>query len=91
MSKSASLEYSRINLTDSPEKISQKITRATIDSQEGISYSPDTRHLFSFTGLTIEQVVNEYKNSDNKKFKESVIESIVQHLQPIQTTDSKRD
>src|SRR6266498_1768610 len=92
MSKSASLEYSRINLTDSPEKISQKITRATTDSQEGISYSPDTRPgisnlitiYSSFTGLTIEQVVNEHKNSDNKKFKESVVEVIVQHLQPIQ-------
>ena len=48
-------------------------------------------YLFQFYGLTIEQIVNEYKNSDNKKFKESVIESIVQHLQPIQTTDSKRD
>ncbi|CAG8540629.1 14305_t:CDS:2 [Funneliformis mosseae] len=92
MSKSTPLEYSRINLTDSPENISQKIKRAITDSQEGISYSPDTRpgisnliNIYSsFTGLTIEQVVNEYKNSDNKKFKESVVDVIVQNLQPIQ-------
>ncbi|CAI2166707.1 13449_t:CDS:2 [Funneliformis geosporum] len=92
MSKSNPLEHSRINLTDSPENISQKIKRATTDSQEGISYSPDTRpgisnliNIYSsFTGLTIEQVVNEYKNSDNKKFKESVVDVIVQNLQPIQ-------
>jgi tryptophanyl-tRNA synthetase len=92
MSKSSPFEYSRINLTDSPEEISQKINRATTDSQKGISYSPDTRPgisnlitiYSSFTGLTIEQVVNKYKNNDNKMFKDSVTEVVVQHLQPIQ-------
>ncbi len=92
MSKSSPFELSRINLTDSPEEIIQKINRAITDSQQGISYSPHTRPgisnlitiYSSFTGLTIEQVVNKYKNNDNKRFKDSVIEVIVQHLQPIQ-------
>ncbi|RIA99622.1 tryptophanyl-tRNA synthetase [Glomus cerebriforme] len=92
MSKSSPFEYSRINLTDSPEEISQKIKRATTDSQKGILYSPDTRPgisnlitiYSSFTGLTIEQVVNKYKNSDSKTFKDSVTEIVVQYLQPIQ-------
>ena len=92
MSKSSPFELSRINLTDSPEEISQKIKRAITDSQKGISYSPDTRPGISnlitiysgFTGLTVEQVVNKYRNSDNSKFKDSVIEVVVQHLQPIQ-------
>ncbi|GBC24051.1 tryptophan--tRNA ligase, mitochondrial [Rhizophagus irregularis DAOM 181602=DAOM 197198] len=92
MSKSSPFEYSRINLTDSPKEISQKINRATTDSQKGISYSPDIRpgisnliNIYSsFTGLTIEQVVNKYKNYDNKMFKDSVTEVVIQHLQPIQ-------
>lgn len=92
MSKSSPFEYSRINLTDSPEEISQKINRATTDSQKGISYSPDIRPgisnlitiYSSFTGITIEQVVNKYKNYDNKMFKDSVTEVVIQHLQPIQ-------
>ncbi|GBB91819.1 hypothetical protein RclHR1_01920023 [Rhizophagus clarus] len=92
MSKSSPFEFSRISLTDSPEEISQKINRAITDSQKGISYSPDTRPGISnlitiysnFTGLTTEQVVNKYKDNDNKMFKDSVTEIVVTHLQPIQ-------
>ena len=43
MSKSDNSDYSRINLTDSPDDIRRKIQKAKTDAIKGISFDPEIR------------------------------------------------
>lgn len=62
MSKSAASEYNYIALTDSPEKIREKIKKAVTDSGKNIKYSDDQP--------AIKNLINIYALLDNAKPKE---------------------
>ena len=93
MSKSDKSELSRINLTDSPDEIRKKISKAVTDSIPGISYEPETRHGISnlirimsvLLHCTELDIVEQYSSLSSREFKRTCADVIVQHLQPIQT------
>ncbi len=96
MSKSASSEYNRINLLDSPEIITKKIMKAITDSEQGIEYSdqkPALKNLLnifsSITNLTPEKIASTYKDNGYKEFKEDLAEAVVDYLKPIQERYNK--
>ncbi|CAG8473459.1 12775_t:CDS:2 [Ambispora gerdemannii] len=94
MSKSATSDYSRINLTDPPTTIALKIKKCTTDSIKGVSYDPTERPAISNlvsmyaavkgNSTTIEDVVAEHKDSNTLQFKEALADVIVAQLVPIQ-------
>ncbi len=91
MSKSASSEYNRINLLDSPEIITKKITKALTDSEQGLEYSdhkPALKNLLnifsSIVNLTPEKIAISYKDKGYKEFKEDLAEAVVDYLKPMQ-------
>lgn len=91
MSKSASSEYNYIALTDSPEVIRKKISKAVTDSQKNIVFDPKRQGLFNL--LTIYQALSEAKLPTIEKkfvgkgygdFKADLAELIIEKLTPIQ-------
>ena len=97
MSKSDPSDSARINLNDSPTLIASKIKKSTTDSIRGITYDPELRPAISnlvtiysaITNLPVEQVVEEYKNSDISTFKTVVADALIHELHPIQKTYEK--
>jgi tryptophanyl-tRNA synthetase len=97
MSKSDPSELSRIDITDSPETIWNKVKRATTDSVEGITYDQKERPgisnlldiVYSFESRegTIEELqshtLNEFGNMKTSEFKKHVADCIIHHLSPI--------
>lgn len=93
MSKSDRSEDSRINLTDTPEKIHAKIRRAVTDSIQGVSYDvqerPGVSNLLSIYSavreMEIEEAVKDFEDvTSTKVFKDRVADAIVERLKPIQ-------
>ncbi|KAF8932878.1 hypothetical protein BGZ47_011138 [Haplosporangium gracile] len=92
MSKSDPSDQTRINLTDSPVLISQKIKRAVTDPIRGISYSRAERPALAnlieiYAGMkkvTIDDVVKQHADDSNAAFKEALTGVIVEALGPIQ-------
>lgn len=91
MSKSAESEYNYIALTDSPEKIRKKISKAVTDSQKNIVFDPKRKGLFNL--LTIYQALSELRTPIIEKrfagkgysdFKKDLAELIIKKLAPIQ-------
>jgi len=92
MSKSDSLDQSRINLNDSATAISSKIRKSVTDTTQGITFEPITRPGISnlvsifaaIKGSSIEQIVEEFRTSNTKTFKDALIDTLVERLMPIQ-------
>ncbi len=91
MSKSDPASGSRILLTDTDDMIASKIRKATVDSETGISYDPETRPglanllhiLSSLTGTEPSKLAETHAQSSNQSFKERVADEIIQALRPI--------
>ncbi len=93
MSKSAPNDSTRINLTDSKDSISLKIRKAKTDSIEGpISYDiqnrPEISNLIDIysglSGLSVEEIVKRFENNNStRKFKEELVEVVVDRIVPI--------
>ena len=92
MSKSDPSDYSRINLMDSPDLIRKKLKKAETDSLPEVGYDPETRPAVSnliniYSSLTLDttcEVEDLFYNSGLARFKESLAELIISHLNPIQ-------
>jgi tryptophanyl-tRNA synthetase len=100
MSKSDPSDQSRINLTDSPNVVRNKIARAQTDGIRGITFDPVNRpgvaNLLSIQaeleGRTIEQVVEDFKSvQSNKELKDRLTEVVIESLKPIQAEMTRLD
>ncbi|PIU79395.1 MAG: tryptophan--tRNA ligase [Candidatus Moranbacteria bacterium CG_4_10_14_3_um_filter_44_15] len=91
MSKSASSKYNYIALTDSPEKIREKIKRAVTDSGKTIKYSDDQpaiKNLINIYALLDNAKPKDIEDAYHKKgyaeFKKDLAEVIVDFLKDFQ-------
>lgn len=91
MSKSAPSSFNRIELTDSPDQIQEKIKRAITDDKNQINYSDDQPGIKNLINIfsciknkTPQQIEADYKKTDYKKFKEDLIQSLSEFLAPFQ-------
>lgn len=97
MSKSDESDASRINLTDDPEIILQKLRKAKTDSINEIAYEPETRpdianllDIFTaFSARSQQSIASEYHNSGFAKFKNDLAELVIANLEPMQTEYKK--
>ena len=90
MSKSDPHEMSRIELSDPPDVIKNKIQKALTDSEKHISYDPQKRpemmnliNIYAeFSGLSPQDVCEKYRNMERCKstFKTDLTELIVTEL-----------
>jgi tryptophanyl-tRNA synthetase len=93
MSKSDPSDYSRINLTDEAEAISQKIRKARTDpeplpaSVEGLEGRAEAQNLVgiyaALAGTTAQQVLDEYAGQGFGAFKPKLADLAVSVLGPI--------
>ena len=91
MSKSDESDYSRINLTDSPDDIRKKIQKAKTDTITGLSFDPVTRPEISnlikiyasLSESSTEEVVQKYSKSNCSTFKKDLSDLIIDELEPI--------
>ncbi|WP_439599298.1 tryptophan--tRNA ligase [Falsiroseomonas sp.] len=93
MSKSDPSDQSRINLTDDPDAIQQKIRKARTDAEPlpgqvaGLEARPEARNLVgilaAITGTTPEAVLREHEGKGFGAFKEVLVAALVGHLDPI--------
>ena len=90
MSKSDISDYSRINLTDTADMISDKIRKAKSDSIIGITFEenrPEANNLLSIyaalQGLTKDQAEADGSTLNFSEFKKQLIDVLVEHLAPI--------
>ncbi|MDI6778435.1 MAG: tryptophan--tRNA ligase [Patescibacteria group bacterium] len=91
MSKSAPSEYNYIALTDSPEKIREKIKRAVTDSGRQIKYSDDQpaiKNLLNIYALLDNarpaEIASAYRGKGYAEFKKDLAEIVVGFLEPFQ-------
>jgi len=91
MSKSAASEYNYIALTDTPEKIREKIKKAVTDSGKTIRYSndqPAIKNLINIYSLLDnvkpKEVENVYQKKSYSEFKKDLAEIIVDFLKDFQ-------
>ena len=99
MSKSDPSDYSRIMLTDSAEKISQKIKKAKTDplplpdNLDDLKSRPEALNLISiFASLhdtSLEKIVAEYAGKEFSLFKRDLIDLAVSKLEPITSEMNK--
>ena len=96
MSKSEPNPLSRIELTDTPDQIAEKIKKAVTDFTSEVTYDPEQRpgvanlidiHT-AFSGLFPEDVCEDayLKAMDTGMFKSKVTEVVVEKLKPISET-----
>lgn len=93
MSKSAESDMSRINLTDTPEMIADKIKRAKTDplplpdSVEGLEGRPEAANLMTIyaalSGMSKAQVVAEFAGKQFSEFKPKLSDLCVAEIAPI--------
>ena len=91
MSKSDNQESSRINLTDSPDVIRQKIRKAVTDSTSAVTFEPSERpgvsNLVSIYGALAElnhnEVCERFEGKQTVDLKDELAELLVEKLQPI--------
>ena len=92
MSKSDSSDYSRINLLDSNDLISQKIRKATTDSFTGFNFNtlenrPEIKNLVNIyatlLNISIEQACINIENFNTDQFKTQLTEVIIHNITPI--------
>lgn len=92
MSKSSTSPASYIALTDSPDDIRQKISRAVTDSGDTVVAAPDKPALLNLlnifsllTETSVADLEKQYGSGGYKGFKEALAEAIVESLTPIQS------
>ena len=91
MSKSDPSDYSRINLIDEPDLISQKIKKAKSDSIAEISYDkegrPEVSNLLeiyaALTDRTIADIVSQYSGKLMGQFKNDLADVVIEKISPI--------
>ena len=93
MSKSDESDYSRINLSDSSEKIVKKIKKAKTDSMpipekiQELNDRPEALNLLniytSITNTTMDKTLAEMSGKDFSKFKEKLAEVLIDTICPI--------
>lgn len=98
MSKSALSEYNYIALTDTPEKIREKIKKAVTDSGKDIKYSDDKpaiKNLINIYALLDnakpKDIEESYKGKGYSEFKADLAEVIVDFLKDFQERYNKID
>ncbi|KAK9511655.1 hypothetical protein O3M35_000275 [Rhynocoris fuscipes] len=93
MSKSHKDPKSRIEITDTPDEISQKLKKAVTDFTSALSYDPGSRpgvsnlidiHALSTDSLQ-EEIVEEYAHLDTGMYKSVVAEALIEKLAPIRS------
>jgi len=92
MSKSEPASDSRIDLTDPPDVIREKVKKAMTDSIREITYDPENRPGVSnlvdiyaaFRDISPQEAVKDACGMDKVAFKEAVAEQVIQTLTPIQ-------
>ena len=91
MSKSALSEYNYISLTDTPEKIREKIKKSVTDSGKEIKYSADKpaiKNLINIYALLDnakpKEIVESYQGKGYAEFKKDLAEVVVGFLEPFQ-------
>lgn len=97
MSKSDPSDMTRINMTDSPDLIAQKIKKATTDAILGISYDEESRpevsnllNIYaSFSGESISKITARLEGAQTSHFKQELADVIIAGLTPIQTEFNK--
>ncbi|XP_074600590.1 tryptophanyl-tRNA synthetase, mitochondrial [Brevipalpus obovatus] len=90
MSKSEVDSKGRIEISDSPESIREKIKKAVTDSTSRVTFDPSTRPGVSnlvaiwslCTGETHEKVCENSKNLDTAKFKMHLADNLIEYLKP---------
>lgn len=91
MSKSDNQELSRINLSDSPDEIRNKVRKAVTDSVGRITYNPDESpgisNLVSIyaavSGLSHEEVCAKFEGKQTVDLKDDLAELLMEKLGPI--------
>lgn len=97
MSKSAENDASRINLTDTPDIIRQKIKRCKTDSIAELEWGnperPEANNLLTLyqlsTGKTQEEVLSDIQGLNWGGFKPVLADALIAHLEPIQNKYNK--
>eukprot|EP00775_Hariotina_reticulata_P005134 gene5134-5374_t len=93
MSKSAENDASRINLTDSPDAIRNKIKRCKTDSAPVLEWDnperPEATNLLTLyqlsTAKTKDEVLSDIEGMNWGAFKPLLADALIAHLEPIQT------
>ena len=93
MSKSEESEYSRINLTDTPDEIRKKIKKAKTDSEpipeeiKTLETKPEAFNLIniysSLTNLKHQDILNEMRGKDFSSLKEALTDVLIATICPI--------
>ena len=93
MSKSELSDLSRINLTDNPDQIINKIKKAKTDplpmpsSKDELENRAEAKNLIgiysSLAGLTLEKSISEFSGKNFSEFKENLAQVLVDKIQPI--------
>jgi tryptophanyl-tRNA synthetase len=93
MSKSDPSDYSRINLSDDPDQIAQKVRKAKTDpdalpsEEKGLEGRPEADNLVgifaALSGRTKADVLTEYGGSNFSTFKSALVDLSVAKLSPI--------
>ena len=99
MSKSDPSDQSRINLTDRPDDIAQKIRRAKTDTEplpsaaEGLTHRPEAQNLVgiyaALADQTPDQVLAEFGGKGFGPFKEALTERLITLISPIAEATSR--
>lgn len=97
MSKSDPSDFSRINLTDTPEEIANKFKKAKSDMLDGITYDPQNRPEASnllqiyavLSGQSLKETEAQFNGHSFSAFKTELAELAVHKLSPI--TERMRD
>ncbi|KAG2422238.1 hypothetical protein HXX76_016191 [Chlamydomonas incerta] len=93
MSKSAENDNSRINLTDTPDQIANKIKRCKTDALDGLEWGnpdrPEATNLLTIyslcTGKSKDEVLADVGGLRWGGFKPVLTDAVVEHLRPLQT------
>lgn len=99
MSKSDNQETSRINLSDTPDEIHNKIRKSVTDCESRVTFDPHTRpgvsNLVSIysaiTGLTHDEVVELFIGKQTVELKDALVGILVEHLAPIRQELTRLD
>jgi tryptophanyl-tRNA synthetase len=92
MSKSAELDYSRINMLDSPDLIAKKFKKCKTDLMIGLEWDntdrPECTNLLTIyqavTGKSKDEIISEVGSMSWGTFKPLMGEAVIAHLEPIQ-------
>ncbi|XP_039293440.1 tryptophan--tRNA ligase, mitochondrial [Nilaparvata lugens] len=91
MSKSHADAKSRIQLTDTPEVIVEKVKKAVTDHTSTVTYEPEKRPAVSnlvllhslASGRTCEEICSEASGIDTGRYKQEVSDALIARLKPI--------